>query len=141
MKKRLASTLLVLCMVLTFLPISDVAALDLPSATLTPTDRVIYAGQSTQLTLSSATPIRSVYWRLVSGDGVATLQADPGELPQRLPAMESWNNHRHSSSEGVRNAAVHLPLPGGDLRKGQVIVKGAFLQECVLSVNHSTSVL
>ena len=56
MKKRLASTLLVLCMVLTFLPISDVAAFDdLPSATLTPTDRVIYAGQSTQLTLSSAT--------------------------------------------------------------------------------------
>ena len=61
-----------------------------------------------------------------------TAQTAPGELPQHLPAVESRGHHWHSGGERVRDAAVHLPLPGGDLRKGHVIVKGVFLQERVL---------
>ena len=60
-------------------------------------------------------------------------QAAAGELPQRLPAVEGRSDHRHGGGERVRDAAVHLPLPGGNLRKSQVVVKGVILQECVLS--------
>ncbi len=56
----------------------------------------------------------------------------PGELPQCLPAVEGRSDHGDSGGERVRDAAVHLPLPGGDLRKDQVVVRGAHLQECVL---------
>ncbi len=62
-----------------------------------------------------------------------TAQTAPGELPQCLPAVESRGDHRHSGGEGVWDAAVHLPLPGGDLRKGQVVVRAVFLQERVRS--------
>ena len=62
-----------------------------------------------------------------------TAQALAGELSQCLPAVESRSDHRHSGSKGVWDAAVHFPLPGGDLRKGQVVVRGLFLQECVRS--------
>jgi hypothetical protein len=33
----------------------------------------------------------------------------------------------------LRNAAVHLPLPCGDLRKGQVVVKGDFYKKTTFS--------
>lgn len=32
----------------------------------------------------------------------------------------------------MRNAAVYVPVPGGDLRKGRVVVRRVFLQEGVL---------
>ena len=48
-------------------------------------------------------------------------QAPAGELPQRLPAVEGRGHHRHGGGQGVRHAAVHLPLPGRHLRKGQAV--------------------
>ena len=64
-----------------------------------------------------------------------TAQALAGELSQCLPAVESRSDHRHSGSKGVWDAAVHFPLPGRDLRKGQVVVRGLFYRKVYLPVN------
>ena len=42
----------------------------------------------------------------------AAAQATSGKFPQRLPEMEGRKTDRHRRRQGVRNAAVHLPLPG-----------------------------
>ncbi len=65
----------------------------------------------------------------------AAAQTAAREFPLRLPALENGGNHRDGSSKGMWDAPCYLPLPGRDLRKSQVVVKGVFLQECVLSVN------
>jgi len=64
-----------------------------------------------------------------------TAQALAGELSQCLPAVESRSDHRHSGSKGVWDAAVHFPLPGRDLRKGQVVVRGLFYKNVYFFVN------
>ena len=51
-----------------------------------------------------------------------TAQTAGGELSQHLPALEGRRDHGHGGGEGVRDAAVHIPLPGGTLRKGQIAV-------------------
>ena len=61
----------------------------------------------------------------------AATQTAAQEFPFRLPALENGRNHRDGSSKGMWDAPCHLPLPGRDLRKSQVVVKGVFLQECV----------
>lgn len=50
---------------------------------------------------------------------IMTLTARPsaGELPQCLPALEDRENPGDCGGAGVRDAAVHFPLLGGDLRK------------------------
>lgn len=62
----------------------------------------------------------------------AAAQATSGKFPQRLPEMEGRKTDRHRRRQGVRNAAVHLPLPGGNLRKSHVIKMRADLQKGVL---------
>lgn len=59
-------------------------------------------------------------------------QAAAGELSQRLPAVEGREDHRYGGGKRVRDAAVHVSVPGGDLRKGRVVVRGVDLQEGVL---------
>ena len=66
-------------------------------------------------------------------EGIAAAKAAAGELPQRLSAVESRDDHRHSGGKGVRDVTVYIPLPGGDLRKCQVVVSKAYLQERVPS--------
>jgi DNA invertase Pin-like site-specific DNA recombinase len=67
--------------------------------------------------------------------GMYGLGGRPNRCPrifiQCLPALENGRNHRDGSSKGMWDASCHLPLPGRDLRKSQVVVKGVFLQECV----------
>ena len=65
-------------------------------------------------------------------EGIAAAKAAAREFPLRLPALENGRNHRDGSSKGMWDAPCYLPLPGRDLRKSQVVVKGVFLQECVL---------
>ena len=59
----------------------------------------------------------------------------PKPLPENfhrcLSAMEKRGNHRDGGGKGMRDAAGHVPLPGGDLRKCRLIVIDAFLQKCV----------
>ena len=62
----------------------------------------------------------------------AAAQTAAREFPRRLPALENGRNHRNGSSKGMWDAPCYLPLPGRDLRKSQVVVKGVFLQKCVL---------
>ena len=59
-------------------------------------------------------------------------QAAAGGVPPGVPAVEIREDHRHGGGKGVRDAAVHVPVSGGDLRKCQVVVGGGILQEGVL---------
>ena len=61
--------------------------------------------------------------------------AAAGELSQRLPEVESRGDHWYCGGKRVWDAAVHLPLPGGDLRKCQVIVRGCFYRNVYFPVN------
>ena len=55
--------------------------------------------------------------------------------------MESGQDHRHGGGAGVRDAALYVPLPRGDLRKIQVVVKGAILQERLPFCNRKEAVI
>lgn len=59
-------------------------------------------------------------------------QAASGKFPQRLPAVEGPEDHRHRRRKRVRYAFVHLPVPGGNLRKSHHIKVRADLQKGVL---------
>ena len=56
------------------------------------------------------------------------------KLPSSISAMEKRQNHRHSCCKAVRDAAFHLPLSCGDLRKSQIVVSGYFYRNVYLSV-------
>ena len=58
---------------------------------------------------------------------------------RRLSAVETRRDHRDGSRKGMRNAAVHVPLPGGALQICRMIMIHAFLQECVLSCKNAFS--
>lgn len=62
----------------------------------------------------------------------AATQTAARKLPSGTSTMEGWQAHRHSGGEGLQHAAVHLPLPGGDLRKVHQFVTYADLQKGVL---------
>ena len=51
-----------------------------------------------------------------------------------IPTMEKRKNHRNSCCKAVWDAAFHLPLSCGDLRKSQVVVSGCFYRIVYLSV-------
>ena len=70
----------------------------------------------------------------VRGGGAVwqTAQAAAGELPQCPPAVEIWKNHGDSGGKGVWDAAVHLPLPGGNLQKSIVVVTWLFYRNVYL---------
>lgn len=73
----------------------------------------------------------------------AATQTAAGGLSQRLSTLESQENHGDSGGTRMRDAAVHLSLPGGDLRKIGYSVSMPDLQECVLSCKsvHQSSLL
>ena len=73
---------------------------------------------------------RAMSWR--SSFWWPAAQAASRELPQRLSAVEVGKDHRHSGSERMRYAVVYLPLPGGGLRKSQVVINGAFRKNVYL---------
>ena len=64
----------------------------------------------------------------------------PAPLPEnfhhRISAMEKRQNHRHSCCKAVWDAAFHLPLSCGDLRKSQVVVSRYFYRIVYLSVKY-----
>lgn len=47
-------------------------------------------------------------------------------------------NHRHRGGKGMRNAACHVPLPGGDLRKSQIVVSTPFYRNVYFPINGHT---
>lgn len=49
-----------------------------------------------------------------------------------VPFLETRGRPGHSGGEGVRDSAVRIPLSSRDLRNRRVIVKGVFLQKCLL---------
>ena len=49
--------------------------------------------------------------------------------------VEVPQNHLHSGCGGVRDAAVHLPLPGEDLRKVHIVVRACFGRNVYLSAS------
>ena len=59
-----------------------------------------------------------------------TSSAFTRKLPSSISAMEKRQNHRHSCCKAVRDAAFHLPLSCGDLRKSQVVVSRFFTGMC-----------
>ena len=65
----------------------------------------------------------------------------PNPLPENFHAVyQQWKRGEITGTrgrKGMRNAAVHVPLPGGALRKCRIIVIHAFLQECVLSCKNA----
>ena len=52
---------------------------------------------------------------------------------QRLSKLESRENYRNGSGKGMWDAAVHIPLPGRNLRKGQLLLSTPILQKGVPS--------
>ena len=53
---------------------------------------------------------------------------------QRLSKLESRENYRNGSGKGMWDAAVHIPLPGRNLRKGQIVVSTRFYRKVYLPV-------
>ena len=61
----------------------------------------------------------------------------PKPLPENFHRLyQQWKNHRNSCCKAVRDAAFHLPLSCGDLRKSQVVVSGCFYRNLYFSVKH-----
>ena len=51
--------------------------------------------------------------------------------PSRIFREPTWTNRFLPQAIQASDGALHVPLPGGDLRKCQVVVNGVILQECV----------
>lgn len=78
-------------------------------------------------------------WRILTKEkGVDIVVLDMPLLDTRrgISAMEKWENHRFSRCKTVRDAPIHLPLSGGDLRKIQIIVSGRFYRNVYLFINN-----
>lgn len=58
----------------------------------------------------------------------------PAGFSQRLSKLESRENYRNGSGKGMWDAAVHIPLPGRNLRKGQIVVSTRFYRKVYLPV-------
>lgn len=58
------------------------------------------------------------------------------QLPSSISAMEKWKNHRNNCCQVVWDAAFHLPLSCGDLRKSQVVVSGYFYRNLYFPVKY-----
>ena len=72
-------------------------------------------------------------------EGIAAAKARGvrfGRPPKPLPAgfHSAYQNWKAGSGKGMWDAAVHIPLPGRNLRKGQIVVSTRFYRKVYLPV-------